>query len=201
MNRDPLWKGLTRGKAAPCTVVRSTTPPGSQMAKVSRSTQTGRSMRGTSQRDSVMVWDVASHPREKCSKEHSLTIRWTAMGTSSGLMARCSRVNGVPERRMARVSSSGRMGSSTRVSSKITSATGTECCTTLVERGLRDSGRMERRTVDVSTLGLTVPATTLSILTGRSKVKESSRTALSHLTILSRPTNHCQRRVLQPKTS
>ena len=73
---------------------------------------------------------------------------------------------------MEKASSSGQTASSTRVSSKITSATVTESCTILAERSLRASGRMERKTVDVFTLGLMDPVTTSFILTARNKERE-----------------------------
>jgi hypothetical protein len=49
------------------------------------------------------------------------------------------------------------------VSSKITNVTAMECCTILAVKGLRASGRMDRKTVDVFTLGRMVLVTTFSI--------------------------------------
>jgi len=73
---------------------------------------------------------------------------------------------------MAKESSTGRMASSTRESSKTTSVMELVYCITLAGKSLKVSGRLEKRTEDAFTLGRMELGTILSILMGKSKEKE-----------------------------
>lgn len=143
------------------------------MERASKSSRMALSMKDISRRDRRTVSAEESLLRAKSFKVYSAMIRWTAKVTSSGKMGLFMRVNGLAARNQARGSSTGRMDRYMRASSRTMSVMEQEFCTIHAERNSKDSGKQAKRMVDVSTLGPTVPSTTLSTSTERSKEKVS----------------------------
>ncbi len=133
-------------------------------------------MKVISQRVRLMASAEVSHLKVKYSKDSSAMIKWTATGTFSGRMVHYMKDSGVVARNLARGSSTGLTVRCMKVISRITSVMGLECCIIHAERGLKDSGRLEKRMVDVSTHGPMGQGMASYISMGRSKERESSRT-------------------------
>ena len=105
-------------------------------------------------------------------------------------MEACTKESGNLARKTVKESFIGLMGRFMRENSKITNATDKESYTTSVVRGLKVSGRVEKRMEDVFTRGLTELATQSSILMESAKVKallkvlilalNNSRISISH---------------------
>ena len=108
-------------------------------------------------------------------------IRWTDKDTSNGKMALYMKVSGLEAKSLAKENSTGPMDKSMRESSRIMSVMEQEYCIIRAERDLKDSGRLEKRTEDVSTHGQTELGMVSFILMERSKERESSRILWYHL--------------------
>lgn len=120
-----------------------------------------------------MASEGVSLLKVKFSKVNSAMIKWTDMGTSSGKMVLSMKVSGLEAKKLAKENSTGQMDRYMRENSKITSVMEPESCIIRAERDLKDSGRLEKRMADVSTLGRTGQGMVSFISMERSRERES----------------------------
>ena len=164
---------MTRESQAHNSEERSIRQRANLMERESKSSRTGLFMKDISRKGRLMASEGVSLLKVKFSKVNSAMIKWTDMGTSSGKMVLSMKVSGLEAKSLAKENSTGQMDRYMRENSKITSVMEPESCIIRAERGLKDSGRLEKRMADVSTLGRTGQGMVSFISMERSRARES----------------------------